>query len=74
MSGTRHEPAPDAPHGPADPSQDPLQGAALWATLTPAATRDEIAANRRSERFVTFAGAAGLVLTLLVLLVVAVTR
>lgn len=65
MSGAQHDPAPGqaAEHGPA-----------LWATLTPEATHDEIAANRRSERFMTFAGTAGLVLTLLVLLVVAVTR
>lgn len=52
----------------------PRSGPAWWATLTADATADEIEANRRSERYVAFAGVAGAVLTGLVLLVVAVAR
>jgi|GEM_PF-1372359 len=52
----------------------PRSGPAWWATATPEAAADEIAANRRGERYVAFAGLAGAVVTALVLLVVLAAR
>lgn len=55
------------------PDQAP-GGPAWWATGTDEALVDEVARNRRSERYVAFAGVAAAVLTGLVLLLVAVSR
>ncbi|ADG74173.1 hypothetical protein Cfla_1273 [Cellulomonas flavigena DSM 20109] len=49
-------------------------GPAWWATGTDEALADEVARNRRSERYMAFAGVAGAALTVLVLLLVAVSR
>ena len=51
-----------------------MSGPQRWGAATPEATREEIDANRRSERYVAFAGVAGAVLTVGTLLLVAVTR
>ncbi|GIG38251.1 hypothetical protein [Cellulomonas phragmiteti] len=56
------------------PQERPRSGPAWWATLSDEATADEIATNRRRERFVAFAGVAAAVVTGLLLLVVAVAR
>ncbi len=48
--------------------------ARTWATLTHEALVDEITANRRSERWVTFASVAAAVVTVLVIVVVAAAR
>ncbi|MBD7917705.1 hypothetical protein H9657_05345 [Cellulomonas sp. Sa3CUA2] len=56
------------------PERRARSGPAWWATLSDAAAADEIESNRRSERFVAFAGVAGAVVTGLVLLLVAVAR
>lgn len=55
------------------PRQGP-GGPVWWASCTDEALRDEIAQNRRGERWVAFAGVAAAVVTVLVLLAVAVTR
>ncbi|QCB94133.1 hypothetical protein [Cellulomonas shaoxiangyii] len=45
-----------------------------WATLTPEALRDEIDANRRSERWVVVASASGAAVTAVAVVLQAVTR
>lgn len=56
------------------PGRRERRGPRAWATLDTDALRDEIASNRRTERRVTWAGVAGLVVAVLVLLAVAVLR
>ena len=55
------------------PGQAP-GGPAWWATGTDEALADEVARNRRGERYVAFAGGAAAAVTVLVLLLVAVSR
>ncbi|MFS0704631.1 hypothetical protein AB6N23_08925 [Cellulomonas sp. 179-A 9B4 NHS] len=45
-----------------------------WATLTPDALEDEIEANRRGERWVVVASAAGALATAVAVVLQAVTR
>ncbi len=63
-----------APTPPADGPPGTGTRTQRWATLTPDALEDEIEANRRGERWIVVASAAGALATALVVVLQAVTR